>query len=187
MATFARREPEQFIPLEGRPSLYLIVESEMVQLNNANQRVPVPWKSDSFGDVRDALAACGCYGDILPDSGGADLEARVSVRQVVHNKSALLNLLTALLIPAFEDRQLTIRAEVRDRRTGRVATAERSREFRVWYQLFLIFVYPFKSPAEFEMNLMPKLVRETMSAAILELHDSSPTDPSLQPSLRSVE
>jgi len=186
MATFATREPEQPTPLDGRPSLYLNVESEMVQFNNADQRVPLPWKPDYAGDVRDALAACRCYGEILSDSEAADLEARVSVRRVVHNKSALLNLVTAMLIPAVEDRQLTIHVEVRDRRTRQVATAERSREFRVWYQLFLLFLYPFKSPAAFEMRLMPQLVRETMSAAILKLRDSSPTDPALQLGLHTV-
>lgn len=175
MATFAPREPEQPIHLEGRPSLYLNIESEMIQLNNANQRVPLPWKPDYAGDVRDALAACRCYGEILSDPGPADLEARVSVRRLVHNKSALLNLATAMLIPAVEDRQLTIRVELTDRRTGQVATAEESREFRVWYQLFLLFVYPFKSPAAFEMNLLPQLVRGAMSAAILQLHDPSPS------------
>jgi len=169
MATFASRDPERRFDLGGRPSLYVSVTSEMLQLNNANQRVPLLFDPDYSDDVISALRACDCLGAIETTPGPQDLEVSVRVRRVVHNKSALLNLVTVMLIPAVEDRRISIQVSIRDPDSNAEANAERIRDFRVWYQLFLLPVYPFKSPAAFEMKLLPQLIREAVAEAIIRV------------------
>jgi hypothetical protein len=165
MATFASRDPEQHFDLRGRPSLYVSVTSEMLQLNNADQSVPLLFDPDYSDDVLSALRACDCFAAIDTTPGPHDLEADIRVSRVVHNKSALLNLATAMVIPAVEDRRISIQVSIRDPSSNAEAKAERVRDFRVWYQLFLLPIYPFKSPAAFEVKLLPQLVREAVAEA----------------------
>jgi len=169
MATFASRDPEQLSRFGGRPSLSVSVVSEMLQLNNANQRVPLPWNPDYSDDVISALRACDCFATVERSPGPHGLQASVRVSRVVHNKSALLNLVTAMLIPAVEDRQISIQVSIIDHSSDAEANTERIRDFRVWYQLFLLPVYPFKSPAAFEMKLLPQMVREAVTEAVARI------------------
>ena len=57
----------------------------------------------------------------------------------------LLQLATAFLIPGVMDRRIDVRVELA--RAGQVArSCTQSTVVRTWYQTFLIFVYPFRSP-----------------------------------------
>lgn len=173
MATFATRTPEGRVRFQGRPSLYVTVTSETVQLDNTGHRIPF-FHRDYTNDVINALRACGCYHSVstTPES-GFDLEASVHVRRVVENDSALLNLATADLIPAVEERYIGVRVRVRDPESHNEAEAERSRTFRVWYELLFLPIYPFKSPARFEMKLFPQLVRESVAEAAARVRMSA--------------
>ncbi len=173
MATFASLEPEQPSDSSGRPSLYVAVTSETLHLNNVDQSVPLLFDPDYTDDVMNALHACDCYATVETSPGSYDFEASVRVRRVVHNKSALINLITAMLIPAVEDRQIAVQVQIKNLDSNAEASAERVRSFRVWYQLFLLPVYPFKSPAAFEMRLLPQLIREAVSEAIARTRDSA--------------
>lgn len=165
MATFASQGVEQRFDLRGRPSLHVSVTSEMIQLNNADQRVPLLFAPDYSDDVIRALGACDCFSAVDTTPGSHDLEASIRVSRVVHNNSTLLNFVTAMIVPAVEDRQISIRVSARDRRSNAEATVQRIRDFRVWYQLFLLPVYPFASPAAFEMKLLSQLIREAVAEA----------------------
>lgn len=167
MATFAESTPEKRFELKGRPSLSISVVSETIQLNNAAERVAETFVSgaDYSEGVISALRACDCFSEIKIDSDAMDLQASVRVSRIVHNQSTLLTLGTAMLIPAFEDRQTVIQVRVRDAESNTEARAERIRDIRVWYQLFLLPIYPFRSPAAFEMTLFPQMVREAVTEA----------------------
>lgn len=173
MATFASLDPERRPDLGDRPSLSVSVVNEVRQLDNANEDAPTWFAPDDSRYVVEGLRECDCFTAVAATQAPGDLRVSVRLSRVAQNRVGLLTLLTAYLLPAFEDRQISIRASVEDPRSKAEGHAERTRDFRVWYELLLLPVHPFNSPALFEAKLVRQLAREAVTEAITRMRVSA--------------
>ena len=103
------------------------------------------WFAESLGDdAADAIRRSGWVSEASGSDGVVELVVRVVTYQ--GPGPGLLSLLTAYMIPGIMDHQIDVRVTLfRPGYPG--LQCDRSTMTRTWYQTFLLFVYPFKSPA----------------------------------------
>jgi len=96
----------------------------------------------------------------------------------------LLVFLTAFVIPGTVDHHLALKLSLSDS-PGAKSTCTRSADTRTWYQTFLVFVYPFRSPAYERMKATEALALQCL-AELLERRAAKPeaAPPNTAPPMR---
>jgi hypothetical protein len=176
MATFASFDPT--IPKvevigDRRPVLSLSVKTEVLSLDAEGRPGPAFLSRDYSREVIGAFRSTGALSAVVPQSQPHDLGGDVLVRRSVQNRTALLNLATAYLIPGVEDREIAMEIDLHDLASSRDVRVKRSYRFRVWYELLFLPIYPFYSPAAFEMKLSAWLFKVTASEALQKMLNPS--------------
>ncbi len=145
MASFSDRPARpQFVAPSPPPGVQIRSSSEHL-LNSYGELVEMPFDTELDWFAANAVAQSGWVLREEADSeAGADL--RVHVIDVQTGGPGLLSLLTAYLIPGYVDHRIEVQVSL-DRGDGTVERCTRSVQLRTWYQTFLIFVYPFRSPS----------------------------------------
>jgi hypothetical protein len=142
MASFSETPtPPRFVPASVAPLVQIRSTDENLLEIGEGELVEAPFGTGLGWFASDAIVSSGWVAS-TDDSAAADL--RVHVVDLQRGGVGLLSLLTAYLIPGFVDHHIEVRVSLG--RANGVARCVRSAELRVWYQTFLIIVYPFKSP-----------------------------------------
>ncbi len=123
-----------------------------------------PWPSAGLAALAaDAMWRSGWIRE--PRSGDSAAHLSLSLTHY-QSGSGLLWLVSAFLIPASQDHRFEI--ELTGTMSPEVsAKCTRSAETRTWYQLFLVLVYPFRSPAYGHIKLSQALALQCL-AELLE-------------------
>ena len=136
-------------------------------------------RSPKTGDSRvtAALRDTGWFGTIGPRVQGADYEGGITVHRFHESLSrATASFLTAFLLPTALDRAVRVEGFITRGGPGSTIHCVREDQLTAWYQLFLVALYPWNSPARAENDLVDHLVRECMADILRELEDADLDD-----------
>ena len=162
------RLPQDGLP-DARVSARMNIIIEELWLDGAGKSTPAPYEQYSPQRVLDALDRSGLFTAISTEATAYDIDATVRVQRAVYNRTGLLQLVTAYLVPGIEDRRILVATTLRDSRSGAEETGEASGEFRVWYELLLLPLAFSHASVRFEDNLLSGLVRKSVGEALATL------------------
>lgn len=140
------------------------------------------WKSSrspSTGDgrVTAVLRDTGWFGNVGPRVQGADYDGGITVHRFHESLSrATASFLTGFLLPSALDRQVRVEGFITRGVAGDSIHCVREGQLTAWYQIFLVALYPWNSPAGAENELADHLVRECMADILRELEDADLDD-----------
>jgi hypothetical protein len=123
--------------------------------------------------VEKSLSDSGLFSSVSQGREQQDLRVSISiVRTQTPMSGGLLSLLTGLLVPATDQRSLSVAATIHDPHSGIDTYARHHHGFRTWMQLFLLPLWFTHSPAAYERDLLAQLSRSAVSEALTDWSQS---------------
>jgi hypothetical protein len=117
--------------------------------------------------VRESLERSGLFSQIVTEPGEPALAVSVALTTTQTPMSnALFAFLTAFLIPASDQRSLTVVVRFHDPHHQIDASAETRHEFRTWLQLFLLPLFFTHDPGSYEYEAAYRLSRSVARDAL---------------------
>jgi hypothetical protein len=139
------------------------------------------WKSrpptTGEGRVAAALRETGWFALVGPNVQNAEYEGGITVHRFHESLSrASASFLTAFLLPTALDHLIRVEGFVTLGGPGTTISCVREDGATTWYQLFLVFLYPWHSPTALDDQLVDHLARECIADILREVRDEDLDD-----------